>query len=52
MVAAGLEAAYSQPKFEILRTPPEVKELSSPRKMSVNSINFFGKWKNHVILNT
>lgn len=52
MVAAGLAAAYCQPKFKSLRTLPEVKELFSSHKMFVNSINFFGKWKKHVILNT
>lgn len=52
MVATGLSAACSKPKFESLRTPPEVKELSLPHKMSVNSITFVGKWKKHAILCT
>ena len=52
VVAACLATAHSHLKFESLRTPPEATELSSPLKMSANSIKFVRKWKKHAILYT
>lgn len=46
MVAAGLAAAYSQPKFESLRTPPEVKNCLLHVKCLLIQLIFLANGRN------